>query len=244
MSDDARRKPRMWPAVVLLAAALPFDAYGQPSKPGSRPTSEAFDVASIRRNTSTSPNSSVRGFPGGRFVATNATLLDLIRFAFATRPYDVVGEDGVPRTLRDARFDVLATAARDVPLPTRSIGPMNRMVQKLLADRFGLVTRTEMREQQVYVLSLARNDGRLGPQLRRSEIDCAARSADPNRAPPQNAAQAMACAIVSGGGQLHAGGHTMLQFADHLARQFQKQVIDETGLAGPYEIELNASSKA
>jgi uncharacterized protein (TIGR03435 family) len=228
--------------VLLLAAAvLPRDVYGQTSKSNGALASESFDVASIRRNTSTSPNSSIRGLPGGRFVATNATVLDLIRFAFAIPPYEIIGDDRVPRTLRDVRFDVLATAARDVPLPTRSVGPMNRMVQKLLADRFGLVSRTEMREQQVYVLTLARDDGRLGPQLRRSEIDCADQRADPNRPPPQNAQQAMSCAIVNRGGQLRARGHTMPQFADHLARQFQKPVVDETGLAGPYEIELNAS---
>jgi hypothetical protein len=44
---------------------------------------ESFEVASIRRNTSQSTGGVFRAQPGGRFVAVNATLRDLVRYAFA-----------------------------------------------------------------------------------------------------------------------------------------------------------------
>jgi uncharacterized protein (TIGR03435 family) len=47
------------------------------------------------------------------------------------------------------------------------------MLRTLLSDRFKLVTHIEMREQPVYVLMLARPDGRLGPQLKRATLPCA-----------------------------------------------------------------------
>jgi uncharacterized protein (TIGR03435 family) len=45
----------------------------------------------------------------------------------------------------------------------------------LLKERFGLAMRAESRERPVYVLTLARADGTLGPHLRRSTTDCTGR---------------------------------------------------------------------
>jgi uncharacterized protein (TIGR03435 family) len=46
------------------------------------------------------------------------------------------------------------------------------MLQKLLADRFGLVTHRETRELPMYALVMAHKDGALGPQFVRSTVDC------------------------------------------------------------------------
>lgn len=51
------------------------------------------------------------------------------------------------------------------------------MLQALLAERFGLAVHRDTREMPIYALVLARQDGRLGPQLRRSSVDCQAMSA-------------------------------------------------------------------
>ena len=53
-------------------------------------------------------------------------------------------------------------------------GPIQVMMKSLLADRFKLVARIEKKEMPIYALTLARNDGRLGSQLKASTIDCAA----------------------------------------------------------------------
>jgi uncharacterized protein (TIGR03435 family) len=151
-------------------------------------------------------------------------------------------EDAVPRRLLDERFDVMATAETDVPLTSaRTLGPMNRMVQTLLADRFNMIARFEQRERQTYVLILARSDGRLGPQLRPSTIDCAARMANLDGPPPtleEALEEAKLCAIVRRNSRMQARGHHMSQIAEYFARRLQQPVVDATGLTGPFEVEM------
>ena len=48
------------------------------------------------------------------------------------------------------------------------------MAQRLLENRFGLVLTREQRAQEVYLLRLARADGRMGPDVRRAPDDCLA----------------------------------------------------------------------
>ena len=51
------------------------------------------------------------------------------------------------------------------------------MLRTLLADRFKLVMHKETKELPIFELVLARQDGKLGPQLRPAAVDCAARAA-------------------------------------------------------------------
>ena len=46
------------------------------------------------------------------------------------------------------------------------------MLRGLLAERFKLVVHNETKEQPIYALVLARTDGRLGPQMKPSTLDC------------------------------------------------------------------------
>src|SRR5438034_2032870 len=48
------------------------------------------------------------------------------------------------------------------------------MLRSLLGERFKLAVHTETKEQPIYALVMARNDGRLGPDLKKSDTDCAA----------------------------------------------------------------------
>ena len=48
-------------------------------------------------------------------------------------------------------------------------------VEALYADRMKLRAHVETREQDTYALVLARSDGRLGPQLKPSALDCSPR---------------------------------------------------------------------
>ena len=98
------------------------------------------------------------------------------------------------------------------------------MMQALLAERFNLVVHHETREMGVYDLVLARPDGKLGAGLRRA--DCA----------------------KSGCGNtninntvLHADGRTVADFAQTLSAIVTRIVIDKTGLAGPFDIDLTWS---
>jgi uncharacterized protein (TIGR03435 family) len=61
---------------------------------------------------------------------------------------------------------------------------MQAMMKTLLAERFRLVAHAETREMPILALVLARSDGRLGPQLKKSAVDCAALAAPQRGGPP------------------------------------------------------------
>jgi hypothetical protein len=77
----------------------------------------------------------------------------------------VVGAAG---WLTSDRFDIVAKADGDP-----SLEQMQLMMRSLMAERFKLAMHSETRERPIYSLVIARSDRRLGPGLKRSEIDCA-----------------------------------------------------------------------
>jgi uncharacterized protein (TIGR03435 family) len=118
------------------------------------------------------------------------------------------------------------------------------MLQTLLADRFKLVIRREMRDTPVYALVLARADGRLGSGLRQSTVDCAAINAALNAArqrgetPPAPADGRPLCGTRTGRGTVMTSGVAMADFARNLAPQTGRAVVDRTGLNGAFDIDL------
>jgi uncharacterized protein (TIGR03435 family) len=124
----------------------------------------AFEVVSIRKNLDRSPTSG--GNRGDTFHITSATVGYLISYAY----HDEIVHDeqvvGGPRWLQTDRFDITAK-------PTgKTLGETRLMIQNVLAERFGLVMVKEQRPGDVYVLTVARGDGRPGPDLRRVNDDC------------------------------------------------------------------------
>jgi uncharacterized protein (TIGR03435 family) len=202
-----------------------------------------FEVASIRANTSRSGVSSTRPAAGGRFTAVNVPLRNVIRYAYALSIYQTV-EGAAP--LLDQRFDITATSGVDWPMP-RGIGPFNLAVQHLLADRFRLAVHWEKRPRAGYVLTVVREDGRLGPQLRSSTVDCATLRASRQKLPAGNEGFSP-CTLYGRprpagdpiqGQRVRAGGHTIAEFAAaFLETTLRAPVQDRTGLEGPYDIDL------
>ena len=58
------------------------------------------------------------------------------------------------------------------------------MLRTLLADRFKLAMHMETKELPIYALVVARADGKLGPRLHPSSIDCQALMAARRGGPP------------------------------------------------------------
>jgi uncharacterized protein (TIGR03435 family) len=184
-----------------------------------------------------------------RFDAVAVPLRGLISLAYGeagppprTRPSDQIA--GGPDWLNTALFDVVAKTGADVPAGPAGVGPKLLMLRTLLEERFKLVVHHENREAPVYALSLARRDGRLGSQLRRSDVDCRAlllaRGGAP--VPPQAAGERPLCrADTSPGGRMSAGALTMADFANVLARMTNRPVIDRTGLPGSFDLDLQFS---
>src|SRR5687767_15858605 len=75
------------------------------------PTRSAFTTASVRPNTSgTTGRGAMRLQPGGGFSATNATVRELIEYAYQRHAFDRREVLGGPAWLDTDRFDVVARA--------------------------------------------------------------------------------------------------------------------------------------
>ena len=112
------------------------------------------------------------------------------------------------------------------------------MLRKLLEERFRVAVRPESREMQVYVLVLARRDGRPGPQLRRSQVDCTSTSPAP---PSASSGAQPQCVSRNGPGFTAAVGRPISAFLFFLTGQVQRAVVDRTGLTGTWDIDLTFS---
>ena len=224
------------PFVVGVLNAPPVRAQQIVPAPGKNPE---FEVASVKPNTSGMAGKvSIQTQPGGRFTAENVTGRQLIRFAYQLQDSQL---SGGPKWLDDDRFDIVAKAEGDdlgEPFLSAQSGPTSRaqlMLRSLLADRFKLVVHTEAREQATYALVAARRDSTLGPQLRRSTLDCSM-AADARR--PAPSAGPAACGIRMYPGHISAGGAGLGQLANGLANLVGRLVFDRTGLTGSFDFTL------
>jgi uncharacterized protein (TIGR03435 family) len=133
-------------------------------------------VASVKPNTSNPAPPTIRLAiqPGGRFTATNVTVRELIRVAYrAPDPLDDARVIGGPGWTESERFDLVAKAPAESGTQQLSL-----MLGALLADRFSLTLRRDMRELPIYALVMAGPGGKLGPNLHASE-DCTATHREP-----------------------------------------------------------------
>jgi uncharacterized protein (TIGR03435 family) len=225
---------------LTLSAVHPLWLRAQSAAPA--PGSQAFEVASVKPNKSGDGRISIQMQPGGRFTATNLPLRELIRMAYGVQNSQLVGG---PDWIGSERFDIVAKAESDPPPspPGGPPGPMLMMVRNLLVERFKLAVHSETRDLPIYALVMARADGRLGPQLRASQVDCAALMSaargrgGPPPAPPKPG-ERPPCGTFIGIGRIAAGGVSMTQLATNLSQRVNRVVLDRTGLTGPYEFEL------
>jgi uncharacterized protein (TIGR03435 family) len=219
-------------AAVLISSSVNVTETQTPAGP-------AFEVASIKRNNSGSPAVTNNSLPGGRYIMTNAPVRSLILFAYPIPSGEIIGG---PDWIGSERYDVNASAGRDA---TRE--ELQAMVGALLSAKFSLVAHRETRNRPIYALRLARTDGRLGPDIRRTALDCDAvvaankEAARGLRTPPPLASNgAPPCGILQQpGGAMLSGGITIELLAGSLSGAAGRLVVDKTGLAGNYEFTLN-----
>src|SRR5216684_2631588 len=167
--------------VLLLLSVAAFVAFTRVpvrAQPDAKPL--AFEVASVKANKSGARANMLTGQRGGRFTASNVTLQQLVLNAYQLQSFQLTGG---PSWLASERFDVEAKAGVDVPDDFQGRNMVQLMLRSLLVERFRLIVHNERRELPVYALVIARSDGRMGPKLVRSGVDCAAASGRGN-APP------------------------------------------------------------
>ena len=178
----------------------------------------AFEVASIKPNTSGERWESVSPTTGGKLTAKNVTVAWLLKTAYHVEPFQIAG---LPPWANTERFDVLARAASSTATPDE----IRQMLQALLADRFRVTLRREQRDLPVYSLVVTKN----GPKLARAKHDTCAEST------PTDPCGGFRIFQRS---QMWGNTVTVRQFAAELTYMMQRMVIDNTGIQGLYDIRV------
>ena len=197
----------------------------------------AFEAASVKHNTSGDWRKSIGPAPGGRFVANNNTLRDLLPFAFGVpQQMASIRIVGGPKWVDDERYDVTARVDGAWTLPQ-----MSDMLRALLADRFKLVAHRETREMPTYALVAASSSS----PLRRSDVNqaaCDARRAAIQRREPIPPSEGGAKPVCPTGrtlpGSITAVGWSMDALATTLSPWVGRVIADRTQLTGLFDFEL------
>jgi uncharacterized protein (TIGR03435 family) len=232
-------------AALFIAAVAPLRAVrqGQAPSAGAQQPPLAFETASVKPNKSGDEERYIRMDPrGASLTVVNLQLRALITFAYQIQNFQL---EGGPDWIESDRFDILAKAERDVPSTGAFFDgqdPLRMMLRTLLADRFKLVMHKETKELPIFELVLARQDGRLGPQLRPAAVDCAARAAAARAGtlPPASSGPPGpgSCGMTMNPTRVAGGGVTLPMLANILEGPAQRLVIDRTGLAGNWDLEV------
>ena len=175
---------------------------------------QEFEVASLKASPpATGPTIVINGlgtFRGGRLTFTNASLSDLLKYAYSiTSDAQLVGPEWI--TSKAVRFDIQALAPADTPRDRLAL-----MLQALLAERLKLAVHHEQRELRYLSLAL----GKDGPKMPPAQEQ-----------PAQDTAYNVAGRIVR-------KRISMPQLALLISRFERQPVIDRTGLDGFYEVKL------
>jgi uncharacterized protein (TIGR03435 family) len=188
-----------------------------------------FEVASVKANKSGASQVSV-SWQGG-VTMINVPLRAIVQFAYnINTPSRIIGH---PDWTNVERFDIQARP----PDGASGVEQMRPMLQALLADRFKMVARIEKREVQSYALVKARADGRLGPTLKPSTTECVGPRGE-------KTPLAIQCGVQAGVvGGVRLVGVPMAQLAPLVSLVVGRPVVDRTGLAGNYDLELKFSGE-
>ena len=186
---------------------------------------QKFEVASVKANTSGRLLPSLPTLSPGRLALSNIGLRQLVNLSHEIQPFQL---EGLPSWAESARFDIIATSRGDA-----SVTDLLGMVRALLADRFQLVTRRDTRQMDVYSLvQVAPGASKLKP----SEADCDAAA----NQPLAQTADGPRCQILpmTGRGRVIATGARSSHLTNILTNVVGRQVVDKTGLTGPFNVNL------
>ena len=243
-------RPLATKALVIALANAIFATVIFAQAPDAIATRPAFEVASIKPDRSGETRITFLFSPGGRLIVRNAPLRFLITMAYRVKDFQI---SGAPAWFESERFDV-ETKAEKAATPDE----MLPMLRALLADRFQLTLRAETRELPVYRLVATKNGPRL---MEHQEGNCL----KPNAPEPPPALGESFAAMPCGrliflrpghliGGEIHVSGYNdaassqpgravlNTTLTDSLSIRVGRSVIDETGLRGVYDIELQWTS--
>jgi uncharacterized protein (TIGR03435 family) len=225
--------------VILMTVAMATAADSATAQQSADSVRLAFASASVKRASLPGNPRGIRLQRGGTLSAMGVTLRELIEYAYQRHPFDRREVIGGPAWIDSARFDILARAAGEhwfdadgAPRKTWA------MLRTLLTERFKLRVEEEKRDLPVYVLMRAGSAGQLGPMIRGTAVDCGAVMRGQARAP--QGSQAPPCGTKTPPGRLFANAVSMPTLASLLSSHVDRPVIDGTGLAGRFDVQLEA----
>jgi uncharacterized protein (TIGR03435 family) len=192
----------------------------------------AFEVASIKPSSPQGGRMEINGFhtyPGGRVVGRGCTLEYLIQIAFDIEAFQI---SGGPSWMHDDRFEIEARppasslSSKTNPLSAKS--PPNaeqrQMMQTLLADRFQMKFRREIKEGPVYLLLKGSRPLQLQPAKDQGKSDF-------------SWVGSLRGGMISGDGM--AGQNiSMPILASRLSRYLERPVLDQTEITGFFDFKF------
>ena len=215
------------------------------------PAAPTFDVATVKPAVMPTPQSMMAGkikfgesIDGTRADYAMVNMEYLITKAYGVKTYQVSG----PSWVQSERYDIVAK------LPEGATpDQVPEMLKALLAERFKLQVHHETKEHAVYALVVGKN----GPKIKESApetpepADGEKTPANAMRLTPNGDGRGMTVRSPMGnmkvsmgeGGNIHMTGSqmTIAAFIDMIGRFVDKPVVDETGLKGKYDIEIEMS---
>ena len=178
----------------------------------------AFDVASVKLNTSGKYSGKIDSSGSSRIIIENTSLREIVFFAYGIawgKDYAV----SAPAWLDAEKFDIVATH----PAETSRDG-VREMLQTLLSERFGLKMHRENRKLESYVLLVDKHGAKLQPNTDGAEG-----------------------AFIWGEDHVTCRACTMAGLASRLSGpvfKLGRPVVDMTGIKGAYDFTLKWSSDA
>ena len=208
-----------YPLTLILATPETLWKRNGPGALPMSPTADpAFEVAAIRPSPPDAKGSSMN-LKTRDFTAKNRSVRDMIEFSYQLRDRQI---SGGPSWMADAKFDI--TAKPDTEgLP--SIDQYRLMIRKLLASRFQF--QNHIVQQTFPVYALTRDDK--APELSHSDPEF------------DGYESCYVKDLPDGRTEVHCVGMSMPLLADLLMRVIpDRQIVDETGLAGYFEFTMRA----
>ena len=219
------------PVAALMAAVLSIESAAQAPQ---APAPAQFDVVSIKRNTTGTAGGSARSLPDGTSVIVNQPIRSLIMGASPVPAREV---EGLPDWAMQERYDITTKPPTGSTREQRS-----EMMRTMFEERMKLRAHVEQRERDIFALVVARSDGRLGPQLKPSTLDCGPRPpGTPPPPPPTSFSESDAqgrCGGLFGQGVIVSGGIQLDSLVFSISGLAGRQVMNRTGLQGFYALTL------
>ena len=165
--------------------------------------------------------------PGGRFRAVHADVFSLIALSFANGPRALSSAEivGAPDWTRAEHYDINAKVSDELAAsdPNGLPAKLPSLVRELLQDRFKLAVHRERRDSQVYVLRALPSAASRFPRTA---------ACDQSRAE---------CRPKVTTGRIAAHAMPIEQFITILSLNVGRAVLNETGLQGPFDVDLEWS---